>query len=42
VNTRGMVKGKTRDGKAFQGEADVKVLAQRHHKDRKHHDDDDD
>lgn len=42
VNTRGMVKGKTRDGKAFQGEADVKILAQKHHKDRKHHDDDDD
>ena len=41
ANTVGMVTGTTRDGKAFQGVADVKVLAQ-HHKDRKHHDDDDD
>jgi hypothetical protein len=45
MNTRGFVKGKTRDGKAFQGEADVKVLAQKHHHKHhggKHHDDDDD
>jgi hypothetical protein len=48
MNTRGFVKGKTRDGKAFQGDADVKVLAQKHHykhghhHDGRHHDDDDD
>jgi hypothetical protein len=44
ANTAGWVKGKTRDGKAFQGKADVKVLAkhQGHHNDRNRHDDDDD
>jgi hypothetical protein len=47
MNTRGFVKGKTRDGKAFQGDADVKVLAQKHHYKHGHHhdgrhDDDDD
>lgn len=41
-NPVGMVKGTTLDGRAFQGQADVRVLAQKHHKDRKHHDDDDD
>jgi len=45
ANTKGKVKGKTLDGKAFQGDADVKVLAQKHHHKHhhgKHHDDDDD
>lgn len=42
ANTVGIVKGTTRDGKAFQGSADVKVLARKYHKDRRHHDDDDD